>query len=111
MQEEILETFPEDELSVFAIWLPMLAGDRRSAWDPDLMPDPRVRHYWDENRVLGRYFADKGASFGGVAWDIYFLYGPDASWTDVPEPLISSGFTVIGSKDRLLIDIVPLLED
>lgn len=111
MQEEILEAFPQDELSVFAIWLPMLPGDRRSAWDPDLMPDPRVQHYWDENRVVGRFFADKGPSFGGVAWDIYFLYGSNASWTDLPEPLISSGFTLIGSKDRLLNAIVPLFED
>lgn len=111
MQQEILETFSEAKLSVFAIWLPMLAGDRRSAWDPDLMPDPRVQHYWDENRVVGRYFTDKGASFGGIAWDIYFLYGPGASWTDLPEPLISSGFTVIGSKDRLLNDIARLLDD
>ena len=110
MQEEILEAYPESDLSVYAIWLPMLAGDRRSAWDPDLMPDPRVQHYWDGDRESGIWFADKGASFGGVAWDIYFLYGPDATWDAVPEPLTSSGFTVIGSKDRLLSDIVPLLE-
>ena len=110
MQDEILAAYPEADLSVYAIWLPILAGDRRSAWDPDLMPDPRVKHFWDGDREVGLWFAENHEGVPGIAWDIYFLYGPDAHWEGVPEPLVSSGFTVIGSKDRLYGDIMPPLE-
>lgn len=109
MQSEILEANPQADLRVYTVWLEMLAGDRRSAWDPDLMPDPRVEHYWDADWAAGRWFAEKVLGFEGIAWDVYFLYGPEADWADAPAPLISSGFTVIGKSDQLFNDITPLL--
>ncbi len=39
--------------------------------------------------------------FGPLAWDIFFLYGPEAVWENVPAPLITSGSTIISKRDRL----------
>ena len=38
---------------MFAIWLPMLAGDSRSAWDSNVLDDPRVIDFWDGDRIAG----------------------------------------------------------
>ena len=45
-----------------------------------------------------------------LAWDIFFLYGPDARWEEVPLPVVSSGSTIIARKDRLKEFIAQLLE-
>jgi hypothetical protein len=73
------------------------------------LTDERVIHLWDEDREVGRWYAQQGVyPFGTVAWDIYFLYGPDATWEESPEPLLSSGFTIIGQSQQLLNDITSL---
>ena len=106
MQAEILEKNPTANIEVYAAWFAMLPGDRRAAWDPALMSDPRVTHYWDDERVLGRWFADNvGFSGGSVAWDVYYLYGPDTTWDQMPRPLISSGYTLFGERSRLTSDL------
>ncbi len=111
MQDEILAPYPLAELAVYAVWFNMLPGDDRSRWDDSLLTDDRVIHFWDEPREIGRWYARQGAyPFGTVAWDIYFLYGPEAVWDEEPEPLVSSGFTVIGQRERLLASITPLLD-
>ena len=110
MQQEILEPNPDADIVVYAIWFNMLLTDSRSRWDASLITDDRVIHFWDQPKETGRYYAQQGLyPFGSVAWDIFFLYGPDASWEENPEPLISSGFTIIVQKDKLIKDITPLL--
>ena len=87
------------------MWFDVLSGDDRSEWDPELMPDPRVVHYWDSERAVAEWFpqqeAYKSLTFGPFAWDRYFLYGPEAVWTDIPAPLVSSGRPVISKRKRL----------
>jgi hypothetical protein len=92
----------------------MLPGDRRSAWDAWVLPDPRVTHLWDEQHVAGRWFArylDRAATTRDVFWDGYLLYGPEATWESAPAPLIgSSTGTVIGSRAALRKQLLPFLE-
>ncbi len=103
MQQEILEPHPEADLVVYAIWFNMLITDHRSRWDDALLTDDRVTHFWDQPKEVGRWYASQGNyPFGDVAWDIYFLYGPEAEWSQAPEPLISSGFTIIAQRAVLL---------
>jgi hypothetical protein len=45
----------------------------------------------------------------GVTWDQFFLYGPDARWTDAPGPLLASGSPVIGSTSQLMSALRPFL--
>ena len=105
VQREILEENPESELQVYAVWFDVLFGDDRSEWNPDLLVDPRVTQYWDSDRSLGTWFPRQeeyeSLIFGPLAWDIFFLYGPEAVWEDVPAPLITSGNTIISKRERL----------
>jgi hypothetical protein len=57
-----------------------LGGERRDHWDPALMPDQRVLHYWGAKRFAGPWFAKEVEGKLGYTWDTYFLYGPDATW-------------------------------
>lgn len=101
MQRQWLESHPSAALKVYAVWLPMLFTDSRGAWDGNTMPDPRVRHFWDGGRAVGAWFAEHVDGFEGVAWDVYYLYGPEATWEDVPAPRIASGGTIYGQRDLL----------
>jgi hypothetical protein len=111
VQEEILEPNPKAKIVVYAVWFNMFPTDHRSRWDDSLITDDRVIHFWDQPRESGRWFAQQGFyPFGDTAWDIYFLYGPEAVWETTPEPLLSSGYTIIVQRDRLIEDITPLLQ-
>ncbi len=92
------------------MWFNTLPGDARQEWDPTLMPDPRVVQLWDDEKLAGQFFADQeGFMFGSIAYDIYYLYGPEAHWDFKPSPLVSSGYPVIGKSYQLREDIVRLL--
>ena len=85
----------------------MLPGDSRERWDPTLLTDPRVVHYWDTEADIGQYFGQNRDAIGftyfsgAIVWDAYLLFGPEAQWTDVPTPLESFGFTVLADKEEL----------
>ncbi|MDQ2676623.1 MAG: hypothetical protein M3Y34_07415 [Actinomycetota bacterium] len=88
----ILDRHPTADLKVYVVWLPMLSTDARSRWrfTGHTIDDPRVTHFWDERRVVGRWLAEQaGWDDGDVMWDVYFLYGAEAEWGETPsEPLV-----------------------
>jgi hypothetical protein len=65
-----LNAHPNAKITVYAIWLPMLAGDSRGAWDRHVLDDPRVVSLWDGSRLAGKWFADHslGRLGGPGAW-------------------------------------------
>ena len=74
------------------------------------MPDPRVRQLWDDEKLAGQFFADQeGFLFGSIAYDIYYLYGPESRWDSKPSSLVSSGYPVIGKSNQLQEDVGRLL--
>lgn len=79
----------------------MLGGDAREMWNGSNIPDPRVIHYWDGEYVIGEWFAKQVDGYEGIAWDAYYLYGPDTTWDEVPSPLVGSGGTIYGERDTL----------
>ncbi len=85
--------------------MPVISGDSRLAVPNAvaLLPDSRVIHYWDQTRLSGSFFKRNIAPdvSGRVAWDMFFLYGPEAVWEEIPEPLVDKGRTVIGSSGAL----------
>lgn len=101
MQAELLTTYPNAPLRVYAIWTEKLAGDRRGAWDGGGLTDHRVAHFWDGQDAAGRWFVDHLPTYRGRDWDAFLLFGPAATWTAVPAPLLGSGSTVIRAKDDL----------
>lgn len=101
---------PTAKLRVYVIWLVALGGDRRSTWNPDVMPDPRVAHFWDAERTSGAWFAKHVEGTDGFMWDTYLLYGPSAIWNTAPEPLLGSGATIIDTSAELRDKLTPLLK-
>ena len=92
------------------MWFNTLPGDAREKWDATLMPDPRVTQFWDDEKLAGQFFADQeGFIFGSIAYDIYYLYGPESRWDFKPSSLVSSGYTVMAKRNQLKEDIGRLL--
>ena len=73
------------------------------------MPDPRVTHFWDGEYVTGQWFAREVDGYEGIAWDVYYLYGPEAVWETVPSPLAGSASTIYGEREALKRQIGSLL--
>ena len=79
----------------------MLWSDAREMWNGTTMPDARVIHFWDGDRKVGQWFAGHVDGYEGIAWDTYYLYGPDAVWETIPLPLAGSGGTIYGERETL----------
>ena len=109
MQQQILEQNPSPGLRVYTVWFNMLPDDDRTGWDRAGLTDPRVEHLWDEQKLVGNWFAANVTQFPGTEWDSYVLYGPRARWESEPAPLVSSGGTVVGKLGQLQSSIRPLL--
>ncbi len=106
--QDYLEVNATAQLRVYAIWLPMLGGDQRATWDSTVLPDPRVIHLWDADRLAGRWFAENVDGYQGVSWDAYYLYGLAAEWQSTPGPPLSIGSSVFGRREELTAALAPL---
>ena len=73
------------------------------------MIDSRIVHLWDPQDLAGDWFVAHEPDDQAGDWDAYLLFGPTARWTNKPPPLISSGGSVIDTKDDLAHSITPLL--
>lgn len=108
VQTNLLEAYPNADIDVTAIWFEMVFSDARERWDPDLLTDHRVTHYWDPDQEIGRWFDENeqlvGFDFnrGPIVWDSFLLFGPNATWEETPAPLVAFGNTVIADKEELL---------
>ena len=109
MQTQLLSEYSSDQLSVYAVWLQMLPSITPEKWDATIMPDLRVKHFWDGELDAALWFARQVDGYDGVAWDMYYLYGPDAAWKAVPAPLVGSGGTIYRERERLRTQVKMLL--
>jgi hypothetical protein len=90
---------------VYAVWLNQRSTDARDTIDESILADPRVAQYWDGEGITGTYFAESdlgGLGFSGFVYDVYYVFGPAATWTDVPGPLAGSGAPVLFEGEGLL---------
>lgn len=94
---------------MYAVWFNMLVGDSRARWDSDGVTDPRARHFWDEQKVVGNWYSTEVLHRQGTTWDFYALYGADATWGAEPPRALSLGGTIINRRDQLQSSILPLL--
>ena len=78
-------------------------------WNGNTMPDPRVTHFWDGDAEIGQWFAKQVDGYEGIAWDVYYLYGPDATWETDPSPLVGSGSTIYSERQTLKMQMSTLL--
>jgi hypothetical protein len=110
VQQQILQRTPAAHLRVYAVWVPFLGGTEEAAdVSRRVLPDPRVVQFWDGSALTSAWFAKNVDHSPAPAWDVYYLYGPHATWTKVPGPLVSSGGTIIGTSASLKDAITPYL--
>ena len=122
-QQDLLNPHPGAPLRVYAIWFNMYPGDARAKWPAALLTDPRVTHYWDEPREVGRLYLANLASMIGrrapttlsptadVLWDAFFLYRPGDPWQEpVPLPM-SWGCPIMVTRDQLVREVDALLRE
>ena len=79
----------EDEsLQVAIVWTAVLQADNESAaiQSRDLVPDKRVRHYWDKHQALGTKVAPVIETEMQMAWDVYLVYGRGVTWESGQAP-------------------------
>jgi len=92
----------------------MYPGDERSKWPSGLLTDPRVAHFWDEQKVVGAWFGKRTdyleLSKGNVLWDAFLLYGAESRWDDKPSHLVSTGRTIVAKREELRKSLPPLLK-
>jgi len=96
---------------VIAIWFDMVRSDNRARWQPDLLTDSRVTHFWDTDKLVGTWYGENVTvqEPGHVEWDMFFLYDRGASWTEDHSGVFSSGRTIWGRKDKLARDAATLV--
>jgi hypothetical protein len=95
---------------VYVVWVHRWGTDSRGEIDGAGMVDARVTHFWDTGEVIGAPFLDRfGVDLGGLDYDFFLLFGPEATWGSSPPRPASSGGTVISSSDRLASASAPLL--
>ena len=92
----------------------MIPTDARSRWNwtGGILEDPRVLHYWDEKKKIGRFYAGKDPESDDpdVVWDTFYLYGSDAKWIAKPDRELATGMTVRSEFDTLKNALMPLLK-
>lgn len=88
MQTTVLDAHPQAALSVFVVWVPMLAADSIEAAQEvaTLISDARAVHFYDNARRAGALIAASVGGAGAVAWDTYLFYRAGAAWAEVPPP-------------------------
>jgi len=106
VQSQILSKYPAADLDVYVVWFDMYPGDARWRWDGGGMTDPRVVHYWDEQKSVGTWFSANLTGRGSPTWDFYALYSPDAR--DLAGPS-SMGGTIISRRAELQSALGPAL--
>lgn len=112
MWAEILDRHRSANLRVYVVWFSMVPTDARSRWrlTGHVIDDPRVRHFWDERKVVGRWFAEQANwDEGDVMWDVYFLYGPGAHWGQGPGEPVARGGTIEDEAAELVRQVEALL--
>jgi hypothetical protein len=115
VQKEILEAHPNTPITVIAIWFSMVENDSRQGLVPDLLSDPRVVRLWDPERRAGKWYAqfltghnDPKQKYSDVEWDVWFLYGPEATWEQATQP-VDWGRPVVATSEKLKRSVEGLL--
>ena len=83
---EALKNVSDDSVRAYIVWLPILGGDFEGEARKlsNSFRDKRVSYFLDPDTETGKLWQQTlGIPF--VAWDVYFLYGPDAQWEKEPE--------------------------
>ena len=105
MNRDLLAGTDDPRLVTFVVHEPVLGAARVAPWlrttashdvpaAAGLLHNQYVKHYWNQSGSFGRLLADsvdlKNSRGRVYAWDVWLLYGPDATWsgTGPPRPIL-----------------------
>ena len=100
----VMEKYPEANLQVYAVWFNMLPSDRKDRTKLSLISDDRVKHYWDENRQLGKWISknlEDCKHLGPIDWDSYYLFDDKATWGETLEQVKACGTPIVKNTKPL----------
>jgi hypothetical protein len=91
VQKRALAKTDSENLKVYVVWISRFPGDSLKAAQAatQLVSDERARHFWDGTGAVGKLYGNavklpQGKTF---AWDVYFVFEPQAEWkADPPTP-------------------------
>jgi hypothetical protein len=99
----------------------MYPGDEESKWPRTVFDDRRVEQRWDDPRAAGAWFlehledlhpahkvAGKFLQRVDAMWDTWILFDRGGTWTDVPDGLLSWGYTIMATRSQLEADSAAL---
>lgn len=92
IRDDVVLKLNDKRIAAFSVYLPMMMGDsQKPAIDAaKKLENAGIQSFWDGERELGKAYAKivelpKGRN---IAWDICFVYGPDAVWgVNPPKPV------------------------
>jgi len=86
VHETVFRRFPNAGISASIVWIPILDEDSLEAAiaSVKVLNDKRIRHFYDQNQIVGKEIANSVGWAGNIAWDIYLFYASDVDWTDLP---------------------------
>ena len=88
IRDEVVIKLRGEPLSTFSVFIPMVGSDAKAPAEKAAseLAKHGVKSYWDGDRKLGTAYAKLFGNPEGlkVAWDVYFVYGPDAVWGEGP---------------------------
>lgn len=101
MNRDLLKGTTDPRLQVFVVHEPVLGVARFAPWlrvaggndvpeAAHLLENPNVQHYWNPTGAFGRLLSTavglKNSEGQVYAWDVWLLYGPDATWIGAGPP-------------------------
>lgn len=101
MNRDLLESTVDPRLQTFVVHEPVLGTARAAPWSraaigPDipnaaqLLHNPHVQHYWNASGAFGQLLSQavglKNSEHPVYAWDVWLIYGPEATWEGVNPP-------------------------
>jgi len=74
------------DVAVYVVWSSQVGGrERHVDKATQRVPDPRARHYWDGDQMVGKAFQPILGT-PEPAWDVWMLFAPGARWEGETPP-------------------------
>lgn len=93
LNKELLASTQDPRLQTFVVHVPVLSPSATGEDVPpaaELLHNARVHHYWNPSGTFGKTLAEAvDLERDGklvYAWDVWLIYGPEATWTGARPP-------------------------
>jgi hypothetical protein len=93
LNRDLLAATDDPHLQTFVVHVPVLVPSAKAkdvAPAAKLLSNPHVRHYWNPTGSFGRALSEavglKNDERQVYAWDVWLIYGPEATWDGQQPP-------------------------